>query len=317
MKLKPSSIFEDYWQFAFKRQEVLRSKYGKDVSDNNGLLDPIIQTYKFTNCYRSTDRVSQYLINHVIYTGATISPDDTFLRVILFKLFNKIETWEWLESELGEISRKTFSIPLIARLLEERKRQDKTLYSAAYIMPSGKNAFGCDLKHQNHLLLLESMLRDELDKRIWECDHLEQVYQSLLYYPSIGPFLAMQYAIDLAYTPFAQFEESDFIMAGPGALRGIKKCFDDIGTYSASDVIAYMAEHQQHYFERYGLAFKGLKNRSLQLIDCQNLFCEFDKYCRAKYPDKVVGNVRIKQKYQPHSVPFKLAFPPKWNTYLL
>ena len=35
--------------------------------------DYILQTYKFTNTYRASDRVSQYLINNVIYTGGFIA----------------------------------------------------------------------------------------------------------------------------------------------------------------------------------------------------------------------------------------------------
>lgn len=317
MLLKPSPIFDDYWCFAFKRQEILRNQHFSNGEVHYPIDDPILRTYKFTNCYRATDRVSQFLIKNVIYPQKALTPEDTFLRILLFKVFNKIETWQWLESQLGEINRNTYSSSLVSKLLDERRSEKKKIYSPAYIMPSGKSAFGYDLKHENHLSLLDQMLKDETDKRIWENRHLKSVYETLLAYPSIGPFLAMQYAIDLAYSSFALFNESQFIVAGPGAIRGIKKCFDDIGDYSTSDVIAYMAENQSMFFERNELAFKGLKNRPLQLIDCQNLFCEFDKYCREKYPERLVGNTRIKQKYRPHTQPFELFFPPKWKTRLL
>ena len=44
--------------------------------------------YKFTNTYRASDRVSQYLIRNVIYEGAQ-SAEEVFFRTILFKLFNR------------------------------------------------------------------------------------------------------------------------------------------------------------------------------------------------------------------------------------
>ncbi len=60
--------------------------------------NPVLAAYKFTNAYRASDRVSQYLIRHVIYRDdLPKSPREVFFRILLFKLFNKIATWELLE----------------------------------------------------------------------------------------------------------------------------------------------------------------------------------------------------------------------------
>ncbi|MGH3800160.1 MAG: nucleotide kinase domain-containing protein [Pseudonocardiaceae bacterium] len=56
---------------------------------------------------------------------------------------------------------------------------------------------------------------------------LREVYEQLLALPSLGPFLAYQYAIDLAYSPVVNADEMEFVMPGPGALDGISKCFLD------------------------------------------------------------------------------------------
>ncbi len=42
----------------------------------------------------------------------------------------------------------------------------ETVYSAAYIMPSGKTAFGFDRKHQNHLKVIEKMMAERLRSRV-------------------------------------------------------------------------------------------------------------------------------------------------------
>ncbi|MCB9475165.1 MAG: hypothetical protein H6678_15290 [Candidatus Delongbacteria bacterium] len=52
----------------------------------------ILSGHRFTNTYRASDRVSQYLIRRVNYEGWQ-KPEGVFFRTILFKLFNKIETW--------------------------------------------------------------------------------------------------------------------------------------------------------------------------------------------------------------------------------
>ena len=76
-----------------------------------------------------------------------------------------------------------------------------------------------------------------------------------------------------------------------------------------------MADLQEHEFERLGLNFQSLWGRRLQLIDCQNLFCEIDKYARVTHPGIVgrTGRTRIKQKFEPTESPIDYFFPPKWN----
>ena len=65
----------------------------------------------------------------------------------------------------------------------------------------------------------------------------------------------------------------------------------------------------------FGLDFHSLWGRRLQLIDCQNLFCEVDKYARVAHPQIVgkTGRVRIKQKFEPLPQQIDLFYPPKWK----
>jgi alpha-glutamyl/putrescinyl thymine pyrophosphorylase clade 1 len=76
-----------------------------------------------------------------------------------------------------------------------------------------------------------------------------------------------------------------------------------------------MADIQEQQFARLGLRFRSLWGRPLQLIDCQNLFCEVSKYARCAHPDVggLAGRTRIKQKYRMHPGPLRYWFPPKWD----
>ena len=80
-------------------------------------------------------------------------------------------------------------------------------------------------------------------------------------------------------------------------------------------MIRYMADTQAEEFARLGLVFAGLRGRPLQLIDCQNLFCEVDKYARAAHPEiaGISGRTRIKQAYRRDAAPLTAWFPPKWG----
>lgn len=104
---KVTEVFDTYWKFAKNRQDVFFRRLHHCSFPYTD--DLIIQQYKFTNVYRVTDRVSQYLINEVINKGEQ-SEQEVFFRIILFKLFNKIETWEHLLKHFGEISYQKFNI---------------------------------------------------------------------------------------------------------------------------------------------------------------------------------------------------------------
>ena len=108
----------------------------------------------------------------------------------------------------------------------------------------------------------------------------------------------------------------EFVKAGPGAKDGIVKCFKDLGDYSFEDIIRMMADNQETEFNRLHLDFKNLWGRRLQLIDCQNIFCEVDKYSRVAHPE-VIGyshRTRIKQKFSlQEKEQIEFYFPPKWN----
>ena len=100
-ELKPTVVYDTYWKFAAKRQEVFFNRLYERESPWTD--DEIIQKYKFTNAYRASDRVSQFLIRNVIYNDEHYSPEDQCFRMLFFKLFNKIETWEYIKDAVGEL----------------------------------------------------------------------------------------------------------------------------------------------------------------------------------------------------------------------
>ena len=182
-------------------------------------------------------------------------------------------------------------------------------------MASGKSVFGQERKFMNHLMLIDYMMKDHVTKKVVECRKLKELYNTLLVYPTIGTFLAYQYAIDINYSELVNFDEMEFVVAGPGAKAGIRKCFSNPEVYSEEYIIRYMCEHQKAEFKRLGLDFVTLGGRDLQLIDCQNIFCETDKYSRVKYPDILDrnGRTRIKRRYKIKQEKIDYFYPPKWG----
>ena len=309
---KPTTVYETYWRFAVERQEVFFRRLGG--SSPPWTDDSILAHYKFTNAYRASDRVSQYLIRNVIYEGSQ-SPEEVFFRTLLFKIFNRTETWELLKGSVGEVEYSSYSFHAYDSVLSQAQAAGRAIYSAAYIMPSAGRVFGYSQKHRNHLKLIERMMADEAPARVAEARSMRDAFGLLRSYPSIGDFLAYQFVTDLNYSEITNFSEMEFVVPGPGALDGIRKCFSDLGGLTEADLIRVVTERQEDEFERLGLRFRDLWGRRLQLIDCQNLFCEVSKYARVKHPDvKGVGNrSRIKQVYRPTTEPVEYWYPPKWG----
>jgi hypothetical protein len=159
------------------------------------------------------------------------------------------------------------------------------------------------------------MIRDRAHIKLQEATTMREAFEVLAGYESIGPFLAFQFLTDLNYSTHLGFSETEYVVAGPGALRGLRKCIADPGDYDASDVIRWVMDQQTTAFEQRGLHWWDLWGRPLQLIDIQNLFCEVDKYMRAAHPEfsSLAPGTRIKQRYAPASVPLTAWFPPKWQ----
>lgn len=307
--LVASEVLASYWYVAAERQSIYHGRLRGEQAPWS--VDPVLSVHRFTNAYRAADRVSQDLIR-VQYEGPQ-DAENILLRTLLYRFFNKPETWRLIEATIGHVSVSTFDSFAIDKALEEAMARGDRVYSPAYIIPPPP--FGARRKHLNHLRLIGHILESGAAVEISAAQNLRHVYEILSGYPSLGPFLAFQLTIDLNYTSLLNFDENEFVVAGPGARSGLAKCFLDTGGLSPEDLIRWTVDHQDLEFARYGLDFSDLFGRPLAMIDCQNLFCETDKYARVAHPTSAgIGTrTRIKQRYvpgHPLAMPF---FPPKWG----
>lgn len=307
-----SGAYELYWTFASRRQAAYERRLSAAAWPWTD--DRILQKYKFCNVFRAADRVSQYMIRDVAYATEASEPDDRIFQIVAFRTFSNIATWRGLRAELegpptiGDLRSGAFETAL-----ERIKRANGGLYTGAFILCANK-AFGFDLKHQNHVALFKKMfVQDGLGRSLRTANSLEQMVSLLQGFPLMGPFMAYQTAVDLNYADMFSFDENEYTQAGPGALRGLKKAFVDLGDFSPSDAIKWMVERQDREFARLGLPFEGLFGRKLHAIDCQGLFCELDKYCREAAPELLSNRSRIKARFTASEEPLDLFFPPKWK----
>lgn len=307
-----AGVYEHYWRLASRRHEAFERRLsGAEWPWSD---DHILQKYKFCNVFRALDRVSQFMIRDVAYAHDAGNPDDRIFQIVAFRTFSNIATWRGLTRSLGgSPTIEHLRSGAFERALDGVKATNGGLYTGAFILCANK-AFGFDEKHRNHAALFKLMFVErELGRRVRECNSLEQVVVLLEGFPLMGPFMAYQTAIDINYSELTSFDENEYTQAGPGAIRGLNKAFTDLGDYTPAEAILWMVERQDREFSRLGLPFGGLFGRPLHAIDCQNLFCEMDKYCREAAPELVSNRSRIKARFRPTNEPLDLFFPPKWN----
>lgn len=304
-----TDVLRSYWFVAAERQRMYHQRLR--AQPRPWTLDPILSAYRFTNAYRAADRVSQDLIR-VQYAGSQ-EPEDLLLRTLVYRFFNKPSTWAVIESAVGSLTTATFDVESISVEMDRLLAQGQRIYSPAYIIPPPP--LGAARKHLNHLRLAERMIASGAASAIQAASGLHEVFDIVSSYPSLGPFLAFQLTVDLNYSALINFDENEFVVAGPGARSGIAKCFLDTDELRPEDIIRWAVEHQRDEFDLYGLDFKDLFGRPLALIDCQNLFCETDKYARVAHPEAAgIGQrTRIKQRFAPQAPVPQPFFPPKWG----
>ena len=83
-------VYDSYWRLAAERQLIFHRRAGGMPPP--WTTDEVIAAKKLCNAYRASDRISQYLIRHVIYGEREYAPEDVFLRIVLFRLFSTQST---------------------------------------------------------------------------------------------------------------------------------------------------------------------------------------------------------------------------------
>lgn len=170
-------------------------------------------------------------------------------------------------------------------------------------------------KHGNWLALLEKTFKKKnLADKLLNAKNFRKAYEVINSCQYFGDFLSYQYITDINYSDVVDWQECDFTRPGQGCKRGVEKVFKTIGNQPYETAIWYMYDHQEEEFAKRGYDFHKLGGkRRMQPIDCQNVFCEVDKYCRAAHPELKSACDTIKNKYSSKKTAIEYVYPPKWG----
>jgi hypothetical protein len=151
--------------------------------------DHSLHRYSFCNVFRVLDRHTQFQIAHVINVGAQ-DTREAFFRVALFRLFNRMSTWEHLVAALGVPTWADFDLTRYQKVLDDVRADGHKLYTGSYQLITPDQGGGS--AHANSLRILKQMMDADLPKLIAECRYSADAFHLIVQFPGYADFMANQ-----------------------------------------------------------------------------------------------------------------------------
>lgn len=244
--------------------------------------DPIVSTHKFTNVYRLLDYGSQFVLTDLI--DEQLDPADQLARLFLYRHTGRVEAWQYLFLQLGDYPTRANLDDVLdcwreyrgAGVTKPKGRNvkggfqstsfERPTFTGAYLVFPQSQERGTD-KLESIVDLTRRLFVDGrvADSFLW-ANNQQARFAALRDNKGVADFMSMQILTDWGYT--TEFRENDFVVAGPGAVRGAK-ALDPVG----APIGTVRWAHRE-------ISFLRLGDRAPSLMDAQNTLCEFSKYLR-------------------------------------
>lgn len=281
-------------RFAIARMEAFVAKQNGEAYHNPEF--PSLSFARYTNPYRMLDRGSQYVITEIA-NNEELGWRGKMTLLFLYRQFNMPSSYELFRDGVMAAMMDATGAETLDALVSDRKvvedmakafilyhkdleEQGVTLYSRAYLR-NGSSAY------TRYFELMPDIL-DTMFAFNAEDYSLERIFWHLRRFEGFGDFLAYQLALDVNYC-FDVSLPVDFVVPGPGAIKGICDCVGPCGMNERISIIKVLAEPRVQRAVLSGFPFpkffvkggapKGGAEREwlLEENDVQNLFCEFSK----------------------------------------
>lgn len=272
MKTAAQRLIKFYW-WINERHMI----YLKKASDHNWpwTQDKIMQTYKFTNVFRELD--AETIKFHERIDDLDLMPADKLYHMILFRAFNRAETYDMLTRGKTTHHRPT----KMTRILHRNADRGKKIFTGAYIITNAGstepkidlvcNALGVHWRGRRRIY--DAMMKDGT---------MEGCTKILSAYPMQGPFTSYEVICDMRYQKGMLWNAPDrkkWANLGPGARRGINRI---VAGKKKPNVFATTEEYIEFMVEllKSSRSKLGPHVPSLEMREIEHSLCEFDKYMR-------------------------------------
>lgn len=268
--------WEGYLYFVWEREAIRRYKeLGRYAT-----LDTILLNYRFTNIRRRDDRMTQWMLKHLMQPFKKRA--DLWFTMLIARLVNWPPTLQSL-LDYGVIPCNPidFSPERFSEVVEDCKLEGKVFGSAYMIYPTMMDPGGKKSYAVAKYIIGDAVKQcDLIDNALWESEpSVERFVTALSKVFGVSTFIAGQVAADLTYVDDHLDGASDlysYAPLGPGSQLGLNLLLGHKRNHMWS---------QQEFNSTLMLANVKISDElditDLTLHDVQNTMCEYSKYAQA------------------------------------
>lgn len=258
--------------------------------------DVILSMYRFTNIRREQDKNSRYLLKMMKDHGNKIT-HNLIGNILLFRLFNKIETIELLG---GWVDFDNYDHNLVRKQLLEAPNEYR-YFTNAYLSSGMKKEMNkyypeevvrvSNIPHVIHKFL------SGLVTGIRWARSPQEVIDTLKQVKGISNFLAYQLFVDFTYLDDFPWSENEFVVSGPGCSLGLDYLFINKGGLEDEELLFWLRDNCPITREWCMEHMTDLpeEDRYMNIMSLENCMCELGKYMKTKLG---VGRPRSRYKLQ-------------------
>ena len=286
-----AKALRQYYAFLAERQNIWHKRF--ILKEKPPWTDSkLLQNHKFCNVYRELDRGTLFVTEDVYGRENTA---DVYFRVLLYRLFNEIDTYKALYPILGR-----FTVDAASKILLKRQESGQSVFRNAWLS-AGTGLHGRGSKIVDYLKAAEEVYKDRRNfaKAIEKSGSMKAAWEIVKKIKWMGGFIAYQVVLDYSYLGLPGWAEDTWVYIGPGAKKGVFWLRGEILVNNADLVdllgvepvdfdayVRHLQSNQDTYFSRYKLDFKRWNSKPLDVHNIQFTLCEFNKFKRADFGGK-------------------------------
>ena len=122
--------------------------------------------------------------------------------------------------------------------------------------------------------------------------------------------------------PHYNWDEHLWAAIGPGSKSGLEKMFGASVRGNEESAMGYIHDSLHSHFTRLGIVGDNVprlcqeRPSGLSMVDIEHAVCEYDKYCRGRFPRLKGKRTEIKKRFTPKpqaTKPYTADLPDKWK----
>ena len=245
--------------------------------------DIILSMYRFTNVRREQDKNSKYLLKMMREHGNKLTLN-MLCNIMLFRLFNKIETTELMG---GWVDFWSYDEDTLRKQLKNAPEGYK-YFTNAYLSSGMKKEFNKVYPEEKmRVMNIPNVLHwfgPELYRGIKEANSPQEVIDYFKCVNGINDFLAYQLFVDLTYLDDFPWSENEFVISGVGCSLGLSYLVHYKGGLTDEELLFWLRDNCPITKEWCMEHMTDLpeEDRYMNIMSLENCMCELGKYMKTK-----------------------------------